>query len=1324
LKQYFDIYIRQAGAILEALPWAEDGTLTGWHKLELPDKGAKFSLEGQKREIGDGTELSDGEVANFSGATLWVTSDEWDELREDFHNQKCDLVLYDHKAGMIVAVCYGMQMNISTILTSGESELITVSGTKTMSTAGADMYIFLEREETEGEILMGIEITGELEAFSANEGEASASQFYNVKGIRLAERIDITAPTGMELSTDEATWDNPISVAKDFDDKIHVRISEEAEGGEIDGNIAHASEGVTSRDVAVRGEVAGNPLAAPSVTTGATAVQGTLFTANWSSVADATGYLIDVATDETFTDLVGDYDDYTAGNVTSLVITGLLAGHNYYYRVRATDGARTSESSATADTCTLLASGEIESRMVTNSTPAEPNRAYAIFYFASKYKLGAADRKAIYGFRHYKNLNFTDTLYTEICHEAAANVSDSSIHTNFSASGGDSNPPLFYSSSPSTIGMMGGNHKWAYGNRLVLTLDADIAEYTDGAGSPITIKSAFLSDINSKLMALIGRTDVTITISSVDVPIFVFGVFPSLINETSSELAKVHLLIINYTDHDTCTEELWKYSKLTGTPTAIKMGETTISTIGTANISAYALEEKPVELKMHPQATSGDALDWFDPKHVLNIKPVGTTITDNFGNDLTDAIFNEEVNTTFSDGVEYIEVRQEYNIRNFYNFIEKIKADYTANGVYTFDEAAFNAAGRNSGYYGNPDYANLVDEPLTELIDIYRFWGWGLMEMERYMKPHVKNRIGALTAIMPAHVPINTSDGSSQTPKGYYYIPNTTDHDTIQEGGVLGNVENNYTGRMPDRLISLTADSAQTGQLKANRKVFYMAAGQNQLSGDSKIDDKWGDINTVFMTLPNGYKPYMYTMSRQDKYNELVDNDETYRQKSYLQVLPSGADSALSTKATAIYWALNDERDLALIYLDYHRDVTNDVVQLPPEFAGLPFVIHDSNNGVIVDVAGGGDGEREIGIAITTTADGFVNADGTVHITTSGTGDTVYAASPTNPTVYDLSSAAEPMPIGGIPTGNLAYMIIKVYKQSLAGGGTNITATLGGETLTPIIPAGSDSEYYVFSTATDNTEILGTFEADAGVDVEYLAVGGGGSGGAFKGAGGGAGGLVTGTLSLEAEEELSITVGKGGEYVTEESKARGISGSNTTIHSGATLKVSAPGGGGGATAEIGLIDGLPGGSGGGAAYKVSQGTPGEVVVGTPSENSFGNIGAPNYSVNTLPGAGGGAGEPGGTDLGYTYMGGDGMEVFPAIDPFETGSFYAGGGGGLSGGVNSAGAGGGGGGATDTVEAGNGVNGSGGGGGAGKNTAGKGDSGRGGNGCVIIKVKRR
>ncbi len=256
MKQYFDIYIRQAGAILEALPWAEDGTLTGWHKLELPDKGAKFSLEGQKREIGDGTELSDGEVANFSGATLWVTSDEWDELREDFHNQKCDLVLYDHNAGMIVAVCYGMQMNISTILTSGESELITVSGTKTMSNAGADMYLFLEREETEGEVLMGIEITGELEAFSANEGEASASQYYNVKGIRLAERIDITASTGIELSTDEATWDNPISVAKDFDDKIHVRISEEAEGGEIDGKIAHASEGVTSRNLAVSGTVA------------------------------------------------------------------------------------------------------------------------------------------------------------------------------------------------------------------------------------------------------------------------------------------------------------------------------------------------------------------------------------------------------------------------------------------------------------------------------------------------------------------------------------------------------------------------------------------------------------------------------------------------------------------------------------------------------------------------------------------------------------------------------------------------------------------------------------------------------------------------------------------------------------------------------------------------------------------------------------------------------------------------------------------------------------------------------------------------------------
>jgi hypothetical protein len=77
----------------------------------------------------------------------------------------------------------------------------------------------------------------------------------------------------------------------------------------------------------------------------ATNVTATSFTAKWSSVSDATGYRLDVATNSSFTTYVPGYQDLDVANTTSRNVTGLTANTSYYYRVHAYNGNGTSPNS-------------------------------------------------------------------------------------------------------------------------------------------------------------------------------------------------------------------------------------------------------------------------------------------------------------------------------------------------------------------------------------------------------------------------------------------------------------------------------------------------------------------------------------------------------------------------------------------------------------------------------------------------------------------------------------------------------------------------------------------------------------------------------------------------------------------------------------------------------------------------------------------------------------------------------------------------------------------------------------------------------------------
>ncbi len=103
------------------------------------------------------------------------------------------------------------------------------------------------------------------------------------------------------------------------------------------------------------------------VVTSATLVSPTGFTANWSSALAATGYLLDVASNSTFTSLVTGYNALDTGTNTSAQVNGLLPGTLYYYRVRAVNAGGASGNSLSITVSTLATPTAIAATAITQT---------------------------------------------------------------------------------------------------------------------------------------------------------------------------------------------------------------------------------------------------------------------------------------------------------------------------------------------------------------------------------------------------------------------------------------------------------------------------------------------------------------------------------------------------------------------------------------------------------------------------------------------------------------------------------------------------------------------------------------------------------------------------------------------------------------------------------------------------------------------------------------------------------------------------------------------------------------------------------------------
>jgi hypothetical protein len=226
-----------------------------------------------------------------------------------------------------------------------------------------------------------------------------------------------------------------------------------------------------------------------------------------------------------------------------------------------------------------------------------------------------------------------------------------------------------------------------------------------------------------------------------------------------------------------------------------------------------------------------------------------------------------------------------------------------------------------------------------------------------------------------------------------------------------------------------------------------------------------------------------------------------------------------------------------------------------------------------------------------------------------------------------------------------------------------------------------------------NSASVKTILSIPSVTVDYLVVAGGGAG---DSGGGGAGGLIyVESASLIIGNTYNVTVGAGG-----------TTGADTATNGNNSVFDSLTAIGGGAARYS--LNGVPGGSGGGAAYGGKTGGAGTVGQGNAGGNS-------NPAWNTGAG-GGGAGAVGGNSASAPTGGAGGIGLQYNIS--GTSTYYAGGGGGgtATGGTGGAGGNGGGGAGASTGATSGTVNTGGGGGGIYQSYP----AGAGGSGVVILR----
>ncbi len=160
----------------------------------------------------------------------------------------------------------------------------------------------------------------------------------------LTYSLDAGAPAGAMINATNGTfnWTAP-SVASPVTNTFTVRVT--------DNGMPSMNSTQTFQIVVVPPA----PVPPAPVASAAANVTSSGFTAKWGSASGATGYRLDVSTNNAFSNFVVGYQNLDVGNVTNPPVSGLSASTTYYYRARAHNLSGTSTNSGTITVTTSAA---------------------------------------------------------------------------------------------------------------------------------------------------------------------------------------------------------------------------------------------------------------------------------------------------------------------------------------------------------------------------------------------------------------------------------------------------------------------------------------------------------------------------------------------------------------------------------------------------------------------------------------------------------------------------------------------------------------------------------------------------------------------------------------------------------------------------------------------------------------------------------------------------------------------------------------------------------------------------------------------------------
>lgn len=310
--------------------WASSAAnnLTGSYSVSLSQ--CNFSISSSGNTVGPGSGGGSFQMDTSSGCSWSAVSDSPSWLTTSSSGTGDGSVSYSRTANNSTSPRTGK------ITVGGQVYTVTQIG---LGGAGSVRFssTAYSGNENGGEVTITVTRTG---------GTESGSVQYSTSNGTATAGVDYTAASGtLSFGTNETSKSFTVPVLDDT-------LSEGNETINLSLNNQSLSFTLGNPSTATLTIVDNDGLSAPTANA-ATNISSNGLTANWATASGATGYLLDVSTNNSFSSFVSGYQNLDVGNSLSRSLTGLIVSTLYYYRVRAYNAGGTSANSNTITVSTL-----------------------------------------------------------------------------------------------------------------------------------------------------------------------------------------------------------------------------------------------------------------------------------------------------------------------------------------------------------------------------------------------------------------------------------------------------------------------------------------------------------------------------------------------------------------------------------------------------------------------------------------------------------------------------------------------------------------------------------------------------------------------------------------------------------------------------------------------------------------------------------------------------------------------------------------------------------------------------------------------------------